>query len=204
VGAGLSPGWVEWSVLARPAPGETSCGDGHLVRSGEDRVLAAVVDGLGHGPQAAAAAQAAVRTLEASASWEPQALLEELHRDLAGTRGAAVSVAGLEASGQLTWAGVGNVEAVAVGPDGRTRRLQTGNGIVGQRMGSVRPQRLTVEVGTTLLMVTDGVGPDFLDGCPLLLPVARLPAHILQAEAPSGDDALVLALRFFPSGRAAP
>ena len=42
--------WIEWGVATRALPGQAESGDRHLVQRFPDGVLAAVVDGLGHGP----------------------------------------------------------------------------------------------------------------------------------------------------------
>ncbi|MDQ3263189.1 MAG: serine/threonine-protein phosphatase, partial [Myxococcota bacterium] len=143
-----------------------------------------------------------VQALGATGETGVRALFDALHRQLARTRGAAISLACLERSGALSWAGVGNVEAVAVAPDGKARRLATGNGIVGQRMGPLYPQQFSLEPDTTLLWVTDGVGEDFLEDFRPLLPTASVPGWILDRHALGSDDALVLALRYRPGGTA--
>ena len=61
----MTAAWFEWAVAFRPAPGELVCGDRHLVREQEGLVLAAVVDGLGHGTSAAEAAEAAAEEVRA-------------------------------------------------------------------------------------------------------------------------------------------
>jgi hypothetical protein len=50
-------------MAARPAPGEEILGDQAVIAWGSEHALAAAVDGVGHGPQAAAAAQAASRVI---------------------------------------------------------------------------------------------------------------------------------------------
>src|SRR5437773_929428 len=74
-------------------PGETESGDLHLVKSVGSGVLAAVVDGLGHGAEAASAARAAVAVLERHAGESPLPLLQRCHRALIGTRGVVLSLA---------------------------------------------------------------------------------------------------------------
>jgi len=54
-------------VASRPLPGEVVCGDRHLIKPTTDGVLAAVVDGLGHGDEATAAAKTAIAVLESHA-----------------------------------------------------------------------------------------------------------------------------------------
>src|SRR5947199_391590 len=73
-----------------------------------DTCRIAVVDGLGHGPAAAAAALAAREVLAAHPDLAPEPALRLLHQALRGTRGAAISIAQIEtAANQLIYAGVG-------------------------------------------------------------------------------------------------
>src|SRR5256885_6028210 len=88
-----APALIEWGVASLALPGEAESGDRHLVKPVGTGVLVAVVDGLGHGAEAAAAAQAAVAALERHATESPVPLIERCHRALQGTRGVVMSVA---------------------------------------------------------------------------------------------------------------
>src|SRR2546427_6905214 len=66
-----APALIEWGVASLALPGEAESGDRHLVKPVGTGVLVAVVDGLGHGAEAAAAAQAAVAALERHATESP-------------------------------------------------------------------------------------------------------------------------------------
>src|SRR5256884_7299426 len=102
---------IEWAVATLALPGEAESGDRHLVKPVGTGVLVAVVDGLGHGAEAAAAAQAAVAALERHATESPVPLIERCHRGLPGTRGVVINVAVLGRTARsMTWLGVGNVE----------------------------------------------------------------------------------------------
>ena len=48
--------WVEWGVAGRAIASETESGAGYVLVPHATGFLAAVVDGLGHGPEAAQAA----------------------------------------------------------------------------------------------------------------------------------------------------
>src|SRR5258708_8349797 len=66
--AQLSPEpWVEWGASQITLEGQTVCGDRHLLKPFAGGVLTAVVDGIGHGVEAAAAAPVAIPPLEAHA-----------------------------------------------------------------------------------------------------------------------------------------
>src|SRR5947207_903859 len=115
-----SPTLLDWGVAVAALPGEGACGDLHLVQPFANGVLVAVVDGVGHGVEAAAAAAVAVATLQARAHEDVAQLLRRCHEALRPTRGAALTVASFNAAdGTMTWAGVGSVEGVLFRADGQ-------------------------------------------------------------------------------------
>src|ERR1044071_4727239 len=94
------------SVASRPYPGERVNGDAHAVHwtgaaageggNGHGRCRIAVIDGLGHGPEAAAAAACAVSFLDEHPDLDPAEALRRSHVAMMGTRGAAISIARLD------------------------------------------------------------------------------------------------------------
>ena len=70
---------IAWGVARRALPGQVVCGDLHLIQPIRDGVLAAVVDGLGHGNEALAAAQTAIAVLERHAEAPLTALVNLCH-----------------------------------------------------------------------------------------------------------------------------
>ena len=78
---------VHWGVATVALQGQSESGDLHMVKAVTDGVLIAVVDGLGHGEEAAAAARIAVDALERYAEEPPLALLQQCHVALKGSRG---------------------------------------------------------------------------------------------------------------------
>src|SRR5258705_120063 len=117
-----TPALIEWGVASRALPGEAQSGDLHFVKQVGAGALVAVVDGLGHGAEAATAARAAVAALEGHATESPVPLIQRCHRALQGTRGAVMSVALLgRPDRSMTWLGVGNVEGLLLQGDGAAR-----------------------------------------------------------------------------------
>src|SRR2546427_12121808 len=101
---------VEWGVASTARAGEATSGDRHLIRIESDFVLMAAVDGLGHGNEAAAAAQTAIETLERASARAAIALLNDCHERLRSTRGVVMSLAVFTPAGSsITWAGGGQV-----------------------------------------------------------------------------------------------
>jgi len=63
----MSEPLVEYGVAKFILPGQGESGDQHLVRCGGNGILIAAIDGIGHGEEAASAANAAVSILKAGA-----------------------------------------------------------------------------------------------------------------------------------------
>jgi serine phosphatase RsbU (regulator of sigma subunit) len=180
---------------------EAVSGDVHVVAEFEDGVLVAVIDGLGHGYEAAVAAQAAARILASHAAEPLAALIERCHEGLRGTRGAVMSLASFDArDSRMTWAGIGNVEGLLVRGDPAAQRPREGivlrGGIVGYHLPTVRPCSLPLSAGDTLIMATDGVDSGFGDPLPPRATAQDLADAILARHARGSDDALVLVARY--------
>ncbi|MFD0304425.1 ATP-binding protein [Streptomyces sp. NPDC127119] len=120
-------------------------------------VLVMSCDGLGHGPMAAAAAQAAVRAFRTeTAARTPEQVMEQVHRALRGTRGAAVAIARLEPDGRLLFCGVGNITAALVTRTSRTTLLSH-PGITGHQMRQLRTYEHHLPADAALVMHSDGL-----------------------------------------------
>jgi serine/threonine protein phosphatase PrpC len=176
-----------------------------VVRVTDSEALLAVVDGLGHGPAAAAAAEQAVAVLRENPAEPVEVLLLLCHSALAGTRGAAVTVASIRATnGSMSWLGVGNVEAVLVRgvPSGNapgktaTEWALLHGGIVGYQLPTLRPRLVDLQPGDMLMMATDGIARTFAEDASVVAGPARLADRILDNLARPNDDALVLVARY--------
>ena len=192
---------IDWGVATLMLAGEQESGDLHLIKPVGTGVLVSVVDGLGHGAEAAAAARAAVAALNRHAQESVLPLLQRCHQALAGTRGVVVSVALFDrADGSMTWLGVGNVEGVLLYADsGRRRgreRLVTRGGIVGSELPPLRAEVFAVAPGDTLILATDGIRSGFADDLAIDGPPQQLADQILARSGKGTDDALVLVARY--------
>ncbi len=192
---------IEWAVAERVQPGQSESGDRHLARSTRDGGLVAVVDGLGHGAEAARAAKVAVRTLERGADRPVAQLLRDCHQSLIGTRGAVISAAAFSIHDEtMTWLGVGNVEGLLLrapasgGP--RTESLLVRGGVVGAHLPPLVSEAVPLRRGDTLILATDGIRSDFLDAPPPYQEPRALADHILARFSTQTDDALVLVVRY--------
>ncbi|HEY0823334.1 MAG TPA: ATP-binding protein, partial [Ramlibacter sp.] len=79
-------------AVSLTAPGERVCGDGWGFVLDGNRTAMMVADGLGHGPDAAEAAEVALQAFGEEPMADPRQLLQRTHQALRRTRGAAVMV----------------------------------------------------------------------------------------------------------------
>jgi anti-sigma regulatory factor (Ser/Thr protein kinase) len=195
----VHPG-LSFGAVCIPKHGETACGDALDVIDdpGHGRALLLVVDGLGHGPDAARAAATALRVGHAGAHLSPARLVQQMHEALHATRGAAVAVLELSRQG-VRFAGVGNISGVILSPGGeRSQSMVSENGIVGHQLRKVTEFTYEHPPGATLVLHSDGLGSQWkLDRYPGLL--ARHPAllaGVLYRDFTRGrDDVSVLVAR---------
>lgn len=189
---------IEWAVAHTPIPGETVTGDASVVLETDGGVLAAAVDGLGHGPHAAEAAQAATAALKQRPGRALDELMRDCHAALAGSRGAAVTLAAIGRE-HMSWLAVGNVAGVLVtrGALGPTRHVPMLGGIVGAKIPSIRRiDELPVSAGDVVVLATDGVASGFARAIDPFAPAREVADGLLAEFGRGTDDALVLALRF--------
>jgi hypothetical protein len=197
VGAVSAPFAIEVAAAGASLVAGTESGDAWTARRYDGGMLVAVIDGLGHGPEAARASRRAVEVLDAHPSESPAALIERCHAALRSTRGAVMTIASIGAYGQLTWIGVGNVDAILVPKDASRRResVLLRGGIVGLRLPPLREQTVPLARGDTLVLATDGVRGQFADGFRPTETAAANAEAILSHYRKSSDDALVVVAR---------
>lgn len=195
-------GPIEWARAGRPLPTEYTSGDrGIAVGIGDEAALFGVIDGLGHGPDAATAALHAVEAVERHRSERLEVLIQLCHRVLEGTRGATMTLARVDfAANTLTWTGVGNVTAdlVAKSPTGAQVRASARliAGIVGYRIPEIRPaQVVSMRPGDLLVMSTDGIAANYLDHIDFSAQAVAIAEELLAKDAKETDDAMVLTAR---------
>lgn len=192
---------IEYGVAGRPLAGEPISGDMHLVSVFTGGVMVGLVDGLGHGAEAATAAQAAVDTVAAFSHEPLTSLFERCHRALLGTRGVVMSLASLTIPAAiLTWVGVGNVEGLLMRADPSAVPARVSiplrGGVVGYRLPELRAATIPLSPGDLLVLASDGISPDFDVGRERHRHPQHVAEGILARAAKPEDDALVLAVRW--------
>lgn len=197
-----APSFIDWAVASRPMVGEVLSGDVATVQTSDHRAVIAVIDGLGHGAEAAAAAQAAAQVVEKHRAEPLEALLLLAHEQLADSRGVAATVAIVDGvAGRLEWLGVGNVNAALLRADPTARPRTHGvflcRGVLGYLLPNLHiTEPLPLGPGDVMVLATDGVRGDLTAPVRPEVPVARLAETILADQATADDDALVLVARY--------
>ncbi|MEU8682314.1 SpoIIE family protein phosphatase [Streptomyces sp. NPDC048611] len=191
----------EVGAVCLPAEREETSGDAYAVVDRGAVRTAVVVDGLGHGPEAAEAAQVALRSFHRAPDLPLPELLTALHRALRRTRGAAVGLLRLH-PGRAEYTGIGNVRVLTLTALDVGHRLSGQPGIAGLNMTVPQVRSFPVPPGATAVLHSDGIDQRWAQAPSPF--VRRLPPHLLAASLAHShrltrDDATVLAAR--PSQR---
>jgi anti-sigma regulatory factor (Ser/Thr protein kinase) len=189
---------IKVGVIHLPMPGQEVSGDGWGIEHLWDKPSCVLVDGLGHGPDAALAAQAALSTAKEYRDKAPAEIIERAHGVLRSTRGAAVAIGEIDTAKKLVrFCGVGNITATIVNNDG-VRHLVSYNGIIGQEARKIVEFTYPWTAESLLIMHSDGLTarwdirsyPGLLQRHPALI------AGVLYRDFSRGrDDATVLVAR---------
>ena len=203
-GAASWPAQLELGVAERALPGERRSGDRAVLAAYDGGALVAAIDGLGHGDEAAAAADAAAAVLAARPGEEPRRLIEACHAALLRTRGAVMTLAWFDlVARSLSWTGVGNVEGRLVrapaGPRAPTLGAFTRGGVVGYNLPSIRVTGADLADGDLVVLATDGIDSGFATAIAVAGSAKEIAARILERHGKAADDALVVVVRYRPT-----
>jgi anti-sigma regulatory factor (Ser/Thr protein kinase) len=149
------PSLPAWGAVCVPCRGETVSGDAWAAVEDNGVRVFLMADGLGHGPEAGAAAAEAVLRFRQAPLRPPAVILEAIHLALRPTRGAAVAIARME-PGRVIFAGIGNIGG-AVLAEGGIRRMVSHNGTAGHHARRISAFEYPCPPGATLVMHSDGI-----------------------------------------------
>ncbi|MFB3889671.1 MAG: SpoIIE family protein phosphatase [Candidatus Bathyarchaeia archaeon] len=182
-------------VATRPAAGIRVNGDAFLIKEWSDHVLVALIDGLGHGEEAAKASGAAREYVNENFALDIKLTLMGLHEQLSKTRGAAVGLARIDqAEHRFTFCGVGNIEIrVKSNPPIHPTSFE---GIVG--MNKISPRKLEYQYSSIKAIVihSDGISGrfDLSDYSPYVTDPRETAEAILSDWWSGRDDATIIVL----------
>ena len=188
---------VDWAAADRSHAGHSLCGDRAIVAEFDGGALVALIDGLGHGPEANAAATTAERVLAESPHEPIGELLLRCHEVLRRTRGAVMTMASFDARrGTMTWLGIGNVEGWLVRANATYDAVPSRGGTVGYQLPAVTPRTLPVQVGDTLALASDGIKHGFREAVVSARAPREIADNVLSYWAKGSDDACVVIARY--------
>jgi len=189
---------LEHSSLIRPCHGEWQSGDTVVIQPLEHGLFVAIIDVLGHGPEAHELTHVIEAYLARYGSPDVSGLMTRLHQHLKGTRGAVVGLCAIDAvTGRIDYAGIGNTVMRRFGK--AETRLVSQDGVLGQNMRTPRPQTLQLEPGDLVVLYTDGVSDRFTsDDYPGVLhhTPKEVASNIIQRFGKNHDDAACIAVRY--------
>lgn len=172
-------------------------GDAYIVKEWNGNLLAGVIDGLGHGHFAQEAALAAQRYVETHYDLPLERIFLGVDRACRATRGVVMALARFDSTNEVSFAGIGNIEAW-IWANSDPIRLIGRRGILGVNEQKIVVQREQWRPGSALVLHSDGLtskwqGHDFVG-------LERQPAQIIanrlmRTLAIHDDDATVLVVK---------
>ena len=189
---------LEHSSMIRPCLGERLSGDAVVIRPLEQGLFVAIVDVLGHGPEANELTHVIDAYLTRYGTADVSGVMMRLHQQLKGSRGAAAGLCAIDtATGRIKYAGIGNTAMRRFGKV--ETRFVSQDGVLGQNMRTPRPQTLQLDPGDLIVLYTDGVSDRFTsDDYPGVLRHApkEVASNIVQRFGKDYDDAACIAVRY--------
>jgi anti-sigma regulatory factor (Ser/Thr protein kinase) len=182
-----------------PIRGEEVSGDSwaiHIVDGASVSLI--VADGLGHGVLASEASKEAIAAFRENVDCAPAIVLDQVHRRLRGTRGAAVAIARVDIAGSaIKYSGIGNIcGAIAGGL--RMQSMVSHNGTAGHEARKLQEFSYDLPADWTLIMHSDGLTTSWsLDRYPGLIRLhPSVIAGILYRDASrQRDDACIVVVK---------
>ncbi|MDJ0831399.1 MAG: SpoIIE family protein phosphatase [Desulfobacterales bacterium] len=189
---------IEIASFARPYLGQRVSGDTVVIEHRDDILFLAIVDALGHGPQANAVANKAEQFLCNNWSSDVLDTMHRLHSELKGTIGAG---AGLCVVDRITrkarYTGVGNTVLRTFGS--QATRLISSDGIIGSRFRTPAVQAVSLNEFGIILMYTDGVSDHFdVERYPRIHyhSASAIARKVVASFGKPYDDATCMAIRY--------
>lgn len=192
---------IETAFAELPLPGQVESGDLSFVKRVGKGTLLAVVDGLGHGQEAASAARAAVGAIDRYSREPLVDLVKRCHTALVGLRGVVLGLAYLDPqAASMTWLGVGNIGGVLLHADAKARQprvsLVPNAGFIGGEPPQATARAVPLRARDTVILFSDGVKDGFAESLVLANSPQEIADFIIARHTKGNDDALALVARY--------
>jgi len=195
-----SPG-MNFAVLARPYPGESVSGDAWFIKQTPRFSFFAVIDVLGHGPEAHVDAVQLQKILEEVYTRPLLEIVRLCHEKLRHARGSAMALVLIDFSKRhFEHISIGNVETRVYGTSESIRPFCQ-NGTLGMRMENPQVTRYPFPAGGTIVMFSDGIKDRFvIEPGHLAMTPQAIAAYVFDNFTRERDDATVLVGRMLDAG----
>lgn len=192
---------LQIGAIRLPAPHESVCGDAwaaatHGPEGTQTTFL--VADGLGHGPEAAKASQAAIDAFATAPDADLRETVQRVHRELQTTRGAAMCALRIDtASATVTYTGAGNIMGRVVSGV-FDKSVVTQHGTAGLQIR--KPEVTSLELPAHALVVLHSDGIESRWSLERIRPLlqrdpALVAAVLLRDHTRHRDDATIVVIR---------
>lgn len=193
-------GRIKYDVMSEPLAGQIISGDHYFIKECDDFILFAIIDGLGHGIDAAIAAKKAIEILTIHFIEPIGTLVALCDKALLHTRGAAMTIARLDHNHILNYIGIGNVIGVCWTRDSNARLMSQPffleGGIVGSRLPpTIQVQEIALSLGDIIIFATDGIKPQFKSVMPTIESTEKIAKKIFNHHRNKNDDGLVVVVQ---------
>lgn len=158
---------IDYGIASIIIPGQTESGDLFIVKESENTVLIGVVDGLGHGSEAASAAKKALQVLNEYFEGSIINMVKLCHENLKRSRGAVMALVSINLLDEtITWLSIGNVEGMLLKANPEASPLYENiimrSGAVGYRLPPLYASVIPVSKDDILILSTDGISDDYI------------------------------------------
>ncbi len=192
---------LQIGAIRLPAPHESVCGDAwatatHGPQGTQTTFL--VADGLGHGPEAAKASQAAIDAFATAPDADLRDTVQRVHRELQTTRGAAMCALRIDTeSATVTYTGAGNIVGRVVSGV-FDKSVVTQHGTAGMQIR--KPEITSLELPPHALVVLHSDGIETRWSLERIRPLLQrdptlVAAVLLRDHTRHRDDATIVVIR---------
>ena len=183
--------YLEIGTYSRPFFGERMIGDAIITSVNDKFTYLVIIDGIGHGPKAAAISSAVKIFIEKNWIPDPSELIEKVHYHIKGSEGAVIGIAVINHDeSTLIYSGLGNITCRIIGAVNKS--MVSADGLLGVRLRSVQNSKTVIHDKDLIIMHSDGISSSssLIDFPKLNVTSPRLLAKkIVQTFGSEYDDA---------------
>lgn len=186
---------LSWS-MSESSKFADSSGDGYMLLRDGAHIRIYVVDGMGSGAEANAAADTTLAHLREAGGYDMEIAFDQVHAALRGIRGVALAAAQIDLEQMmLSWSAVGDIDGVLVRNGRISGSLIQKSGTLGLIYDGIRLTSAPLRVDDVIILATDGISRTYRSDLDATHPISDITSGILRHHGRPTDDRLVLGLK---------